>query len=168
MSNWLKLLMFVATATLGPADETAQDWPEFRGPTGQGVAKAEHLPLHWSPTKNIAWKQKIPGNGWSSPLVSAGRIYLTTAVPEANGSGNGQSLQALGLDARTGAILWKREVVHQDGATAVSIHGKNSHASPTPLVRNGRFYVHFGYQGTACLDLNGNILWRNTDNKYRP
>ena len=86
MSNWLKLLMFVATATLGPADETAQDWPEFRGPTGQGVARAEHLPLHWSPTKNIAWKQKIPGNGWSSPLVSAGRIYLTTAVPEANGA----------------------------------------------------------------------------------
>src|SRR6266550_4171284 len=124
----------------------AADWPEFRGPAGNGHVTEDTLPLQWSDT-TATWKQAIPGKGWSSPVVVAGRIYLTTAVP---GQG-GQSLRALCLDAKSGKTLWDEEVFKQ-GPNAPRIHGKNSHASPTPIVAGQRLYVHFGHQGTACLD----------------
>jgi outer membrane protein assembly factor BamB len=146
----------------------AENWPEFRGPTGQGIAGQTNLPLEWSATKNVAWKAPIPGAGWSSPVVFEGRVYLTTAVPVAEGKKGDQSLRALCLDAGSGKLLWDEEVFRQDGTTAPRIQAKNSHASPTPLVRGERLFVHFGHQGTACLDLSGKVLWRNTDLKYEP
>jgi outer membrane protein assembly factor BamB len=144
----------------------AEDWPEFRGPTGQGTAKAEKLPVEWGPAKNVVWKQPIPGSGWSSPVVVWGKVYLTTAE-EVAGSDD-VSLRALCLDAKDGKALWNVEVFRQDAATAPAIHRKNSHASPTPLVADGRLFVHFGHQGTACLDLAGRVLWRNRDFRYDP
>lgn len=143
----------------------ADDWPEFRGPTGQGIVPTGTLPTTWSKDKNIAWKQQIPGKGWSSPILAGGRVYLTTAVPQDNGD---QSLIALSLDAAKGDILWQKEVFHQNNKQAPRIHAKNSHASPTPIVRDGKLFVHFGHQGTACLDLDGKILWRNTTLRYAP
>lgn len=62
------------------------DWPQFRGPDGQGHANASSLPLKWSETENVTWKQELPGIAWSSPVIQNGRIYLTTALdltPEA-------------------------------------------------------------------------------------
>lgn len=157
----LALLVVVVTVTA-----RAEDWREFRGPTGQGLYTGKPLPLEWSTTRNIAWKQTIPGKGWSSPIVLQGRIYLTTAVP-VSGSKD-QSLQALCLDAATGKELWHKEVFLQDGKKAPPIHGKNSHASPTPLTDGKRLYVHFGHQGTACLDLDGTVRWRTTKLRYAP
>jgi outer membrane protein assembly factor BamB len=91
---------------------------------------------------------------------------LTTAVP-IPGSRD-LSLAALGLDAGTGKVLWRQEVFREDAA-APRIQAKNSHASPTPLVRDGRLYVYFGHQGTACLDAGtGKVLWRNRDLHYQP
>lgn len=147
---------------------SAEDWPEFRGPTGQGLSAAKGLPLEWDPTKNVAWKQDIPGAGWSSPIVWQDRVYLTTAVPMPNKDDEDQSLRALCLDAQTGRILWDHEVFRQDAATAPGIHNKNSHASPTSLTDGQRLYVHFGHQGTAALDFDGKILWTNRMLKYRP
>ena len=95
-----------------------------------------------------------------------GRIYLTTAIPVEGKKGE-LSLQSLCLDGRTGKPIWSKEVFHED-ASAPHIHPKNSHASPTPLIRDGRLYVHFGHMGTACLDLDGNIQWRNNDFHYIP
>jgi outer membrane protein assembly factor BamB len=159
---------FVAVVVLFASDSgRARDWPEFRGPTGQGHSGEKALPLHWSPTKNVAWKQPIPGTGWSSPVISDGRIYLTTGAPTAGDSSAGQSLAAVCLDAQTGKIFWERKVFRESAGTA-SVHSKNSHASPTPLVHGGRLYVHFGHEGTACLDLAGKILWRNTSLTYQP
>jgi outer membrane protein assembly factor BamB len=143
----------------------ADDWPEFRGPTGQGLVPTGTLPTTWNKEKNLAWKQQIPGKGWSSPIVSGGRVYLTTAMPQDNGD---QSLRTLCLDAVKGDVLWQKEVFHQNSKQAPNIHAKNSHASPTPIVRDGKLFVHFGHQGTACLDLDGKILWRNTTLRYAP
>jgi outer membrane protein assembly factor BamB len=162
-----RLLVLAATVFLSAAAR-GEDWPEFRGPTGQGLVVGRGLPVEWSATKNVAWKQAIPGLGWSSPVVVDGRVYLTTAVPVAAGPASDQLLRALCLDAGTGKTLWDTEVFRQDGSKAPRIQAKNSHASPTPLVRDGRLYVHFGHQGTACLDLDGKVLWRNTDLTYRP
>ena len=143
---------------------SALDWPQFRGPGGQGISNARNVPVNWSSSSNIVWRTEIPGRGWSSPVLRRGRLYVTTAVTPAD---NGKpSLRALCLDASGGKILWDTEVFLHAGSTY--IHNKNSHASPTPVVEADRLYVHFGHQGTACLDLNGKVLWRNTSLKYSP
>jgi outer membrane protein assembly factor BamB len=142
-----------------------EDWPQFRGPTGQGLVLQGKLPTQWSATKNVVWKQAIPGLGWSSPVVAAGRVYLTTAVTLRD---NSLSLRALCLDATSGKILWDKEVFHPDREHIPAIHEKNSHASPTPVLRDDRLFVHFGHQGTACLDTKGNLIWRNTSLGYYP
>jgi outer membrane protein assembly factor BamB len=144
----------------------AEDWPEFRGPTGQGHYTGKRLPIEWSTTKNVVWKQSIPGSGWSSPIVQDGRVFLTSAMP-VKGSKD-LSLQALCLDAETGKLLWQTEAIRQNAAKAAPIHSKNSHASPSPVTDGKRLYVHFGHQGAACLDLAGKVLWRNTELRYAP
>jgi outer membrane protein assembly factor BamB len=160
-----RLFALAAALILAAAGARADNWPEFRGPTGQGVYKGT-LPLEWGPGRNVAWKQAVPGRGWSSPVVWEGRVYLTTAVP-VDGAPGELSLDALALDARTGKPLWQTRVFRQP-ATAPRIQAKNSHASPTPVVDGRHLYVHFGHQGTACLDLAGKVLWRNTELKYPP
>ena len=162
------ILLSLLTFTSSPA----ADWPQFRGPNGNGHAGAKNLPREWSSTKNIAWRAEVPGRGWSSPVLAGGKIYLTTAVvtsgEEASPKAD-RSLRALCLDAVTGKVVWDREIFSQDGATAPdSIHRKNGHASPTPVVADGRLFVHFGHQGTACLDRTGRKIWENRTLKYHP
>jgi outer membrane protein assembly factor BamB len=145
-----------------------ENWAEFRGPTGQGLAaEGKKYPAEWNvgTGKNVAWKQPIPGAGWSSPIVYDGKVYLTTAVG-AKGKVE-QSLRALALDAASGKVLWDKEVFKQD-AGAPRVHPKASHANPTPITDGKRIYVHFGHQGTAALDPAGNIVWKNAALKYRP
>jgi outer membrane protein assembly factor BamB len=166
MNEWYRSLAVVC-GLWTTAIAHGGDWPQFRGPTGQGHAEGK-LPIHWAPDKNITWKQSIPGQGWSSPIVVAGRVYLTTAVPQGERADADQSLRAVCVDARDGKIVWDHEVFRQDGKTAPRIHAKNSHASATPLIVDDRLYVHFGHQGTACLDLNGKIIWQQTELRYRP
>ena len=60
----------------------ASDWPKFRGPTGDGHANVKSIPLKWNATENVKWKVPVPGKGWSSPVLSGGKIYLTTAFAE--------------------------------------------------------------------------------------
>lgn len=144
----------------------AGDWPEFRGPTGQGISGATNIPIHWSATNNVVWKIVIPGEGWSSPVLASGRLYLTTAT---TASGAGQpSLRALCVNAGDGRILWDVEVLQPEPGVAQTHHQKNGISSPTPIVRADRLYVHFGHMGTAALDLAGKVLWRQTDLKYPP
>jgi len=145
----------------------AGDWPEFRGPTGQGIATAVGLPVEWSPEKNVVWKQPVPGAGWSSPVIAGGRIFLTTGVTGA-GAAEGVSLRALAFDEATGRALWETEVFAASEASVQPTHAKNSPASPTPIIDGERIYVHFGHHGTACLDLNGKVLWRNNRLSYDP
>ena len=145
----------------------AADWPQFRGPTGDGHAVAKNLPAEWNETTNVAWKTEIPGRGWSSPSLFQNRLYLTTAAAAESSASGPLSLRTLSVDAASGRILWNVEVF-EEPADAPRIHSKNSHASPTPLVEKDRVYVHFGHQGTACLDLTGKVIWRNDTIKYAP
>lgn len=146
---------------------SAADWQQFRGPTADGHADAAKLPTEWDATKNITWRRELPGNGWSSPVVAAGKIYLTTAVPGA--TRGDYSLRALCLDARTGAIVWDQEVFKEHGKKAPSIHSKNSHASPTPVVDGEHLFVHFGHIGTACLNVtDGKVIWTQQTLGYHP
>ena len=148
------------------------DWPEFRGPGRQGHSEVAELPVEWSPAvrRGIRWQVPVAGIGWSSPVVAGGRIYLTTAVPEggAEKPGVARSLRALCLEATDGRLVWQREVFVQT-ADAPAVHKKNSHASPTPVFEAGRLYVHFGHQGSACLEAaDGAIVWSTREFAYAP
>jgi outer membrane protein assembly factor BamB len=142
----------------------ALDWPEFRGPTGQGMSDAKNVPVNWTTTSDVAWQTPIPGNGWSSPIISGGKIYLTAAMAE----GAELSLRVVALDEGTGRVLGNVEALRVGADAAKQKHDKNSLASPTPIIRDGRLYAHFGHMGTAALDLNGNVLWRQTTLKFPP
>ena len=65
-----------------PSTAAADDWPQFRGPDGQGHSEARGLPLTWSETENMAWKVTIPGLGWPSPVVQDDKVWLTTALDD--------------------------------------------------------------------------------------
>ena len=130
----------------------AEEWTQFRGPTGQGHSSESGLPLEWSESRNVVWKTPVPGSGWSSPVVAGGRVWLTTAVKE-----RGTSLRVLAFDVESG-----REVVNTQvfrARHADPLNAKNTLASPTPVVDGGRVYVHFGADGTAALDAAGQVLW---------
>src|SRR5215470_14914673 len=114
----------------------AEDWPQFRGPDGQGHSGERALPLTWSERENVRWKVPIPGLGWSSPAILGNRIWLTTAAD------NGRSLQAICLDRETGKLTRTVEVFHSAGEE--QINQKNSYASPTPLLAGEFVYLHFG------------------------
>jgi outer membrane protein assembly factor BamB len=142
----------------------AASWPEFRGPTAQGLSDITNAPIHWDVSSNIVWNASIPGNGWSSPVLSNGKIYLTTALHE----DSAVSLRVLCLDESKGSLLWDHEALRVDAGAAKQIHTKNSLASPTPILRDGRIYAHFGHMGSAALDLNGQVLWTQTSLKFPP
>ncbi|MDV6028857.1 MAG: PQQ-binding-like beta-propeller repeat protein [Phycisphaera sp. RhM] len=145
----------------------AKDWTEFRGPGGQGHSAAADLPLTWSETEHIAWKVPIEGDGWSSPVVADGRIYLTTATPIDDDADKARSLRALCIQADDGQVRWNKEIFIQSG-DGVQMHKKNSHASATPVLGNDRLYVHFGPSGTACLTTDGEVVWKTEELNFKP
>ena len=89
---------------------SAGDFPQFRGPAGQGHAEATGLPVTWSTTQNVAWHVPIAGKGWSSPIIQGDRIYLTSAVPRAGGGQDDQSLRAIPRSTPAAARHTTREV----------------------------------------------------------
>lgn len=144
-------LSFVLAATVSAG--AGENWPGFRGPTGQGHSAEQGLPLDWSESRNVVWKTPVPGAGWSSPVVADGRVWVTTADGE-----RGTSLRALAFDVETGRELLNVEVFRARNANP--INPKNNRASPTPIVEGDRLYVHFGAEGTAALTTAGELVWK--------
>src|SRR4051812_40355473 len=62
--------LLVLTSMLFAASVSAEDWPGWRGPRGDGTSEEKNVPLEWSATKNVRWKEEIPGVGHASPIVS--------------------------------------------------------------------------------------------------
>ena len=146
----------------------AADWSIFRGPSGDGVSTATKLPLKWSATDNVAWKTPIKGQGWSSPVLSKGVLYITNAVADnTDAVQTSYELNTLAIDAKSGNILWTTNVFTQPIDSA-RIHAKNSHASPTPIVTPTHVFVHFGHLGTACLTIKGKVVWKTLASEYSP
>ena len=142
------------------AAPSAEDWPQFRGPTGQGHSTEHGLPLQWSESTNVVWKTPVPGLGWSSPVVAGDRLWLTTSVAEQpQGRGRASlSLRVLAFDVETGRQVVDVELFRLDRTDL--LNPKNSFASPTPILEGDRVYVHFGAEGTAALTSAGEVLWR--------
>ena len=156
--------MLLVSALLSAGLLAAQaDWPEFRGPHGDGHVSAPGdtkpvgLPLTWSETENIRWRTEIPERGWSTPVVLGGQVWLTTAAPD------GHDFFAICVDEATGAIKFNKKLFHSDNPEPLG-NAVNAYASPSPAIEPGRVYVHFGSYGTACLDTaTGETLWQRTD-----
>jgi outer membrane protein assembly factor BamB len=136
----------------------AGQWPQFRGPGGQGVSGAARAPVDWNETTNVAWKVAVPGLGWSSPVVADGRVWLTTATEDDSRRDDAVSLRLLGYDEATGRELVN--VVVFTVRTSAEINPKNSWASPTPIVDGETVFVHFGAEGTAALTTSGDVVWK--------
>jgi outer membrane protein assembly factor BamB len=141
------------------------DWPEFRGPNGNGHVAGDtacaDLPLTWSETENIRWKTPIPHRGWSTPVVMDGQVWLTTATED------GHDFFDIGVDAESGDIRHNKHLFHCDVPEPLG-NDLNWYASPSSAIEPGRVYVHFGSYGTACLyTSSGDVLWQRDDLRCR-
>ena len=133
------------------------EWPEYRGPLGNGHADADSLPTSIDESV-VKWKTPIPGKGWSSPVVSGDKIWMTTANEE------GTRLSVVCVDRTTGKMILNKPVFRNNKPEYC--HPMNSYATPTPVVDGGRVYVHFGTYITACLDAkNAKPIWTREDLK---
>ncbi|MEO6750735.1 MAG: PQQ-binding-like beta-propeller repeat protein [Chthoniobacteraceae bacterium] len=173
------LASLIASSAFAAPASTAAEWPEWRGPGGQGHASAKGLPTVWSETSGVAWKTNIAGRGWSSPVIEGRQIWLTTALetpasPEdakrrlkANTGGQPVTLlekvelRAVCVDRDTGRIV--HDLLLLTEREPQWVHQLNSYASPSPVIQDGRLWCHFGTFGTVCVDTaKGAILWKNT------
>lgn len=178
----MRIVPLAATACVMFTFSAQADWPQFRGPSGQGIARDSRIPLKWDKT-NAAWSVDIPGIGWSSPVVQGDHVWLATAVetkptPEQIEAqfqrsqldrkkfqrrqvAGKVSLRVLALDRNSGEVQRNTELASIDGPEA--IHVGNSYASPTPVIDGKRLYVHFGIYGTFCLDSETlDVLWKRS------
>lgn len=140
------------------------EWLQFRGTQGDGVTQVLDLPVSWSATENVKWRCELPGEGWSSPVVQDNRVYLSAAIEAGDGA---RELALLVADATSGKLI-QRTNLFTEPASSPKIHSKNSHASPTAILAGNRVYVHFGHQGTACVKMSGEVVWKNDKLKYPP
>jgi outer membrane protein assembly factor BamB len=161
-------------------DEIDAHWPQWRGPSAQGIATATQIPTQWSDTTNIRWKVKTIGRGYSSPVITGNQIWLTTAIETAASA----EAAALRLKSNTGdqpltlldqaelkALCYERDsgkLLHEVSLLTVKdpqwVHKLNSYASPTPFLEGSKLYCHFGSYGTICLDIGTQkIDWVNTE-----
>jgi outer membrane protein assembly factor BamB len=166
----------LSTAAADRVGDAQDNWPQWRGPLGTGVAPNARPPLEWDDTKNIRWKKELPGKGHSTPIVWGDRIFLTTAIPYGEpvpprlparpGAHDNLSLTrhhefaVLAVNRRDGAILWQR-TVHK-GLPHEAGHVTASLASASPVTDGERVYAFFGSYGLYCLDADGKLLWQKS------
>ena len=151
---------------------TADDWPAWRGPTGQGYCFEKNVPMRWSATENVRWKVKLEHSGNSTPIVSKGRVFVTMA----NTYGMVRSLMC--YDRTDGKLLWKNDVFYPQALplTAAGIGHPASFMNPreinwtpdwycnaSPTSDGERVVVSHGSAGMYCYDFSGKELWKRTD-----
>jgi outer membrane protein assembly factor BamB len=137
------------------AVQAEAQWPQFRGPDGNGSTQAA-LPLTWTENERIRWRVPIHGRAWSSPVVLGQQVWVTTA------SEDGRALGAMAVDKTSGKVLFDLPLFSV--ATPQYAHPFNSYGSPTPVMEPGRIYVTFGSPGTAAIDTStGKVIWERRD-----
>ena len=147
------LTLAISSGGIHAAEES---WWQFRGPNGNGHTAATNLPLDWGESRNVAWKTAIHDRGWSSPVIWGNQVWLTTATRD------GRRLFAVCVDKDTGGIVHDLHIF--DVEKPMRITDENTYATPTPVIEEGRVFIHFGTYGTACLDTaTGRKLWTRRD-----
>ncbi|WP_146520612.1 outer membrane protein assembly factor BamB family protein [Stieleria varia] len=148
------------------------DWPQFRGPDGNGIVTGQSVPVSFGEKENVTWKTSLPGKAWSSPVVADDVIWTTTAIEvfptdeerekmlsEAGveqkkfkqlAIAKSVELKLIALNFKTGSILSSTDLTTVEKPDP--IHSLNSYASPTPVIDGSEIYCHFGNYGTFCVD----------------
>jgi outer membrane protein assembly factor BamB len=174
------VIAIVAIATLNTTVGARGNWPQWRGPSGQGISSEKNLPATWGPGKNIKWKTPIAGRGHSSPIVWGNRIFLTTAIegpvvpgakamkhmmgdkeflhPDAIGADKKHTFKVICLDRETGKVLW--EQIAFEGTPYDNRHRKSSYAASTPATDGKLVYAFFGPEGLYAYDMKGKLAWK--------
>lgn len=153
----LKSSLAFCLATMLLASAQAENWPAFRGPTGQGISTEKKLPLHWGADSNIVWKVEVPGDGWSSPVIWKDHVFVTTTTE------SGAQCHVIALDRKTGKTLWNTKVFEQVPRRK---ENKNSYATPTPVTNGKQVFAVFGDGSVAALDFKGKVLWTNREVEF--
>jgi outer membrane protein assembly factor BamB len=178
----IAVLLGLATVLVLTQSGAAAEWPQWRGPGGQGISEEKNLPTEWTATKNIKWKTPIEGRGHSSPIVWGKKIFLTTALdgavvpgrtpgvthkmsdgsdfvhPDAVGADLRHTFKVICIDRESGKILWER--VAYEGPVHDSRHKKASFASSTPATDGKYVFAFFGSEGLYAYDFNGKLMWK--------
>lgn len=169
----------VLVFSVSAARVAADNWPQWRGPGGQGVSTEEQVPTAWAPDRNIAWKTELPGSGHSSPIVWDDRVFVTAvnegdvvpgakAVPhtvdgkefihpDTTAADKKHTFRVLALDAKSGKILWDK--VAYEGTVYDGRHRRSSFAGPTPVTDGTMVYAYFGPEGLYAFDYSGKQVW---------
>ena len=132
----------------------AENWPRFRGPNGQGHSAETVAPLNWNTTNGVAWKTAIPGDGWSSPVVWDGKVFLTSATD------NGTKCHVFCVEAQSGKILWDKIALEQQPRRK---ENKNSYATPTAVTDGRNVFAVFGDGSVVALTMSGEVVWTNRE-----
>jgi outer membrane protein assembly factor BamB len=172
----------VLLAAPAGATDPSYNWPQFRGPDGQGISREKDLPLEWDAAKNVAWRTEIPGRSQSSPIVWGRHIFLTSAIegevaapgakgvkhtidgqdfvhPAGVGADRKHTMKLFAVDADTGKVLWERTA--WEGLPYDSRHQGGSYAAPTPVTDGKTVYAFFGSEGGVfAYDFSGKLLWK--------
>jgi outer membrane protein assembly factor BamB len=165
----------------GSDDTHNPHWAQWRGPNGQGIATGVYQDT-WSATENIAWKSEIPGRGHSSPIVWGDRIFITTSIqgkhvpgrkapdhlgfdlkpgyvnPDSTAVDYDHSLHVLGIDAKTGKILWNHKAY--DGPMYDDRHRLNTYASASVVTDGQMVFASFEAHGMYAYTMDGTLKWK--------
>jgi outer membrane protein assembly factor BamB len=172
----LAIVASAVPAVLG----AAENWPQWRGPGGQGVSAEAALPTDWAPDRNIAWKTELPGSGHSSPIVWGDRLFVTAVIegeaipgqkpvthllggkewvhPDSVAADRKHTFKVIAVDANSGKVLWDRTAY--DGPVFDARHRRSSFAGPTPVTDGTTVFAYFGPEGLYAYDLSGALLWK--------
>jgi outer membrane protein assembly factor BamB len=154
----------------------AENWPQWRGPHGQGISTETDLPTEWAPDKNIIWKTELP-HGYSSPIVWGDRIFLTSAIegevvpgvvpesvrinqphPDSVAGDRKQTLKVLSLDTKSGKVLWEQTAY--EGPVFDARHRRSTFAGPTAATDGRMVFAYFGPEGLYAYDFDGKLIWK--------
>ncbi len=162
------LLLLPATG-FAQEENTAEQWPNFRGPTLNGTSETATPPIEWSETKNIKWKVKLPGPGnTSSPVIWGNKVFVLSAVVAGGEERNSDRRSrpaakptkfiVLCLDRETGETIWEQVAV--ETTPHEGHHQDHGYASASPFTDGQFLFAHFGSRGLYCYDMDGNLQWK--------
>lgn len=178
---FISLVALFAGTSSSTNAANSSNWPQWRGPEGQGVSNDKNLPTEWSETKNVLWKVELPGKGFSQPIIWDNKVFLTTDIeggpapathappkhmlgdkeykhPDWDSADKLHTFKTLCLNRDTGKILW--EQTSYSGTVFDYRHKRGNYAAPT-AVTDGKYVIsYFGSEGVYCYDFNGKLIWK--------
>lgn len=170
MNTWLQIVLCLVMVSSGWSIAADNHWPQWRGPTGDGVMNTASIPVTWGPEKNIRWKKAIPGLGLATPAIWGNKMFILTAQSVGAAPTQGSDwmrkiepdqvhkFQVLCLDKNTGETMWTQTAVTEKPHE--STHGDASWASNSPVTDGKYLVASFGSRGVYCYDLNGKLKWK--------